>query len=69
MLENAEINKPFLLSGGIHPHDADVIRTFAKGKHGKDLFAVDINSKFETSPGIKNMQSVQSFVDALKSGS
>ncbi|MFT3702289.1 MAG: phosphoribosylanthranilate isomerase [Agriterribacter sp.] len=66
MLEEANINKPFLLSGGIDLEDAAVIRDFAQGKHGNELFAVDINSKFETSPGVKDLDKVKQFAEALK---
>lgn len=66
ILENAEINKPFLLSGGIGLQDTEQIREFISGKHGKDIFAVDVNSKFEISPGIKDMNLVRQFVEALK---
>ena len=31
----------------------------------KDLFVVDINSRFETSPGIKDMDKVKQFFDEL----
>jgi len=30
---------------------------------GKDLIAVDLNSKFETSPGIKNIELIKTFID------
>lgn len=40
---------PFLLSGGISPHDAAEIK---KIDHSK-MFGVDINSGFESSPGVK----------------
>lgn len=66
ILGKAEINKPFLLSGGIGLEDADDIKQFASGSHGANLFAADVNSKFETSPGIKDMQMVKQFVETLK---
>ena len=31
----------------------------------KDLFVVDINSRFEVAPGIKNMQQVKQFITEL----
>jgi len=62
-----DIDKPFFLSGGIEPHDAPVIKDFMKDTVAKDLFAVDINSRFETSPGRKDMQQVKAFVEALNS--
>ena len=61
-----QINKPFLISGGIGPEDPPVLRNFLKDPVAKDLFAVDINSKFETSPGVKDMEKVRQFVEDIK---
>src|SRR6476619_2717048 len=49
------IRKPFFLSGGITPDDAERLKAFQKEVVAKDLFAVDINSKFEMMPGVKDM--------------
>lgn len=62
VLSKAKIEKPFFLSGGIGLEDAERIRAF---KH-PDLFGVDINSKFETSPGVKDMGRILQFRMALK---
>lgn len=64
-LQGLNINKSFFLSGGIEPTDAANIKDFMKDKVAKDLFAVDINSRFETSPGIKNMELVKQFINEL----
>lgn len=66
VLQNQQINKPFFLSGGIEKGDEEKIRTFAGEAVAKNLFALDINSKFETSPGVKNLALVQDFVQHLK---
>jgi phosphoribosylanthranilate isomerase len=66
ILDGAHINKPFLLSGGIGIEDAEALRSFAAGKHGPNLFAVDVNSKLESSPGIKDMGKVRKLVEALR---
>jgi phosphoribosylanthranilate isomerase len=57
-----EFNKPFFLGGGIGPEDASVIK---KINH-KNLFAVDINSRFEIRPGIKESSKVKEFIDEIK---
>ena len=62
ILTKAKIEKPFFLSGGISPDDAEKIRAF---KH-PDFFAIDINSKFEKEPGLKDMGTVLGFKQALK---
>ncbi len=66
MLKNVTIGKPFFLSGGIQPDDVDSLIAFAQEPSSKALFAVDINSKFEISPGIKDLNKVKTFIDSLK---
>jgi phosphoribosylanthranilate isomerase len=68
MLKGLNIKKPFFLSGGIHPEDAGKLLEFRNDSVAKDLFSVDINSKFEISPGIKDMIKVSQFVTQLKAG-
>lgn len=62
LLESASIEKPFFLGGGISLEDAERIRSL---KH-PDLFCIDINSRFETAPGVKDMAKVLQFRQALK---
>jgi phosphoribosylanthranilate isomerase len=66
LLREQNIQKPFFLSGGITPGDAEKLKAFQKEQVAKDLFAVDINSKFEIMPGVKDMNKVKEFVKALK---
>jgi phosphoribosylanthranilate isomerase len=61
-LTTSKIEKPFFLSGGIGLEDIDKIRSF---KH-PDFYAVDLNSKFEKSPGVKDMAKLLQFKQALK---
>jgi len=64
MLLKAPITKPFFLSGGIAPDDTKAIKKFAL-KTNK-LFALDINSKFETAPGKKDMKKIKEFISQIK---
>jgi phosphoribosylanthranilate isomerase len=66
VLKGLNIRKPFFLSGGIQPEDVAQLKAFAKEPVAKDLFAVDINSKFETAPGKKDMEKIKEFVFNLK---
>jgi phosphoribosylanthranilate isomerase len=68
-LKGMNIRKPFFLSGGIEPNDVSMIKDFTNEPVAKNLFSLDINSKFEISPGVKDMDLVKQFVDALKSNS
>jgi phosphoribosylanthranilate isomerase len=61
LLNENKINKPFFLSGGISLNDVDKIKAF---KH-PFFYGIDINSKFETEPGIKDIVSVKQFVERL----
>jgi phosphoribosylanthranilate isomerase len=65
-LRGLHINKPFFLSGGIEPTDVEVIKDFLKQPVAKDLFCIDLNSRFETSPGIKDMKKIKAFITALE---
>ena len=62
VLKKAKIEKPFFLCGGIGPDDAAKVKAF---KH-PDFFAVDVNSKFELSPGLKDMAAILKFLQAFK---
>ncbi len=66
ILKGENVRKPFFLSGGIQPEDCDLLKEFAKEPVAKDLFAIDINSKFEVAPGLKNLEKVKAFVNSLK---
>ncbi|MFT5819416.1 MAG: phosphoribosylanthranilate isomerase [Crocinitomix sp.] len=54
-------NTPFLLSGGIGLKDVDAIK---KIDHPRFL-GIDVNSKFETAPGLKNIQDIQQFLNMI----
>lgn len=60
-LSESNIEKPFFLSGGISVDDADGINRLQTPKP----FGVDLNSRFEISPGIKDMEKIKQFVNQL----
>lgn len=62
ILAKARIEKPFFLSGGISVDDAVRIKAF---RH-PDLYGVDINSRFESAPGVKDMSRILQFKMAMK---
>lgn len=66
MLQGQTIGKPFFLSGGIEPGDEEKLKTFAAEPVAKALFAIDINTKFELTAGIKQMDKVRVFANNLK---
>lgn len=61
-LAGYNLDKPFFLSGGIGPEDAGLIKTL----ENRGFFAVDVNSRFESAPGVKNVILVKTFIDEIK---
>jgi phosphoribosylanthranilate isomerase len=57
ILEKYDGKVPFFLGGGIHPSFADDLT----GHTHPLLHALDINSRFEASPGIKDIQILKEF--------
>lgn len=62
LLREYTCDKPFFLGGGIRPGDASLIKKIENDR----LFAVDINSGFESSPGIKDYRKVKNFINEIK---
>ncbi len=65
-MDNVVAGKPYFLSGMIEPGDADRLNDFAEKPEGKALFAIDINTRFEVIPGVKNMGQIKNFIQKLK---
>ena len=62
VLDAYDGNTPFLLSGGIGPDDAARIRAF---RHPQ-FAGVDLNSRFETEPGLKDVERLRAFIWAIQ---
>lgn len=62
MLQAYDGHTPFLLSGGIGPEDIDRIHTF---EHPQCI-GIDLNSRFETAPGIKDVEALRRFTEELR---
>ena len=62
ILNNYQINTPFFLSGGI---DETSVEKFKLVNHPQ-LHAIDINSKFEIEPGLKNSEKIKQFIVKIK---
>ena len=63
LLNDYNLRKPFILSGGINENDVDIIK---KLNHPA-MMGIDLNSKFETSPGIKDITKLSTFLSNLRS--
>lgn len=74
ILNEIEIPIPYFLSGGISLENIKNLQNFVKVnmRENKTLtklntpFALDINSKFEIEPGIKNLEKIKTFKSLLK---
>lgn len=53
---------PFLLTGGIKPTDAEKVLSF----HHPQFVGIDLNSRFETSPALKDTKLIQEFIKNIK---
>jgi len=53
---------PFLLSGGIGPDSHDSLRHF----HHRMWAGIDLNSRFETAPAVKDIESLSGFIQNIK---
>lgn len=60
-LDEYKGSTPFLLSGGIGPEDGNTISAYIHPQYQ----GIDINSKFESTPGIKDSQLIIPFIGQL----
>jgi phosphoribosylanthranilate isomerase len=61
-LQDYTLELPFFLSGGIAPGDADRI----KDMDYPQLYAVDLNSRFEIKPGLKDKEELEKFIRKIR---
>lgn len=62
VLRNYPLGVPYLLSGGIGPDDVDnVVNAMFP-----DMMGIDINSRFESEPGVKDLRLLIKFIIALR---
>ena len=61
LLEAYQGPVPFLLSGGIGPDDAARVKAF----HHPQCIGIDLNSRFETAPAVKDVDLLRSFLQRV----
>jgi len=64
LLRKYDNEKPYFLSGGISIENLDAL--VALKNQGLNIYGVDINSKFEISPGLKDASQVTAFMSTLR---
>jgi phosphoribosylanthranilate isomerase len=62
LLEKYDKGHPFILSGGISPGDEESIMEI----RNPSFSGVDLNSRFEIRPGLKDIKKLKEFINALK---
>ena len=65
VLENYHYTIPYFLSGGIGTTEIDGLKEFLKSSAANKCYAIDVNSRFEKKPGIKNKIKLQKFKKLL----
>jgi phosphoribosylanthranilate isomerase len=63
VLENYPFDKPFFLSGGIGLTDVKELQELSNSE--LPIYALDLNSKFESAPGKKNIEELKKFKKCL----
>lgn len=68
ILADYDGNTPFLLSGGIGPDDAERIKTLPtiSGFPADKCIGIDLNSRFELSPALKDINKLNEFIKKVR---
>jgi phosphoribosylanthranilate isomerase len=67
ILEYYPSTKPFFLSGGIGLDEIEDLKSFKKTETSNYCHAIDVNSKFEIKPGLKNKEELEKFKTSVTS--
>lgn len=71
LLKKYPSSTPFFLSGGIGNEEVEALEELQKyfQQEGKEhlLYAIDVNSRFETEPGLKDIEKLKNFRNSIKS--
>jgi phosphoribosylanthranilate isomerase len=62
-LKDYPSSKPYFLSGGIGLEEIDKVLSFLRRQESKNCYAIDINSKFELKPGLKDIEKLKEFLN------
>ena len=65
VLKNYPSKKPFFLSGGIGLEETEKVLSFLQSQESKHCYAIDVNSKFELEPGLKDIELLKEFKNEL----
>ncbi len=65
VLKGYPSKKPYFLSGGIGLEELDNVLEFLQKEESKYCHAIDVNSRFEISPGLKDIDKLKKFKNRL----
>ena len=65
VLKEYPSTKPYFLSGGIGLEEIDSIKEFMQRPESKYCHAIDVNSRFEIEPGLKNIDELKEFKNKI----
>ena len=65
LLKKYRYDTPYFLSGGIGPTETAAIKEFLDQPESDLCFAIDVNSKFEIKPGLKDKEALINFMVEL----
>lgn len=65
VLKNYPSTKPYFLSGGIGLEEMESIKSFMKRPESQYCEVIDVNSRFEDMPGLKNIEKLRKFKELL----
>lgn len=65
VLENYNLKTPYFLSGGIGCDKIKVLNKFRKSASAVHCHAIDVNSKFELKPAVKDPVKLKTFIQKL----
>lgn len=66
VLKDYPSTTPYFLSGGIGLNEVNNIKEFKKSSASKYCYAIDVNSKFEIEPGLKNINELEKFKSEIR---
>jgi phosphoribosylanthranilate isomerase len=67
VLKNYPSKKPYFLSGGIGVEEIEKIREFQQRPESTYCHAIDVNSKLESEPGLKDIKKLKEFKEVVSS--
>jgi len=65
VLKNYPSTKPYFLSGGIGITDSEAVANFLKQPEAEYCQVIDVNSKFEIEPGLKDAEKIELFRNSI----